>query len=154
MPPEHLHLLLNHFPIVGLAVALIPLVIGIATRHRTTIGAGLIAVLLCAGTIPFVMETGEEAAERFGDDKIAPPLDEAGSRALMTHGRLAERASKPVYAAAILAAIGLLTLWKFPRALFPVAIVTLVIAAIGVAACIQTADAGGKIRHPEFRQAP
>jgi len=47
--PAHLHLALNHVPIIGLAVAFLPALIGILFHSRGALASGLVAVILCVG---------------------------------------------------------------------------------------------------------
>ncbi|MGA0334305.1 MAG: hypothetical protein ACO3NW_10155 [Kiritimatiellia bacterium] len=42
MTPEHLHLALNHLPLLGAALSLIPILIGLLTRNRMTLLSGLL----------------------------------------------------------------------------------------------------------------
>ena len=81
--PAHLHLAINHVPIIGLAVACLPVLIGILFHSRGALASGLLAVILCAGTMPAIMETGEGAQESFVDGSIEPGMDVAGKAAFI-----------------------------------------------------------------------
>ena len=59
--PAHLHLALNHAPIIGLSVATLPVLAGILFHSRAALASGLLAVMLCACAMPAIMETGEAA---------------------------------------------------------------------------------------------
>ena len=151
LTPAHLHLALNHIPIIGLTVACLPIVIGILAQSRTTIAAGLIATLLCAGAMPTIMQTGREASHSFKEGKTLPPLDEAGKIALHMHASRANKTTPVVYACAILALFALLALVKFPKAALWLTSAVLLGNAISILLSIWTAEAGGRIRHIEFR---
>jgi membrane protease YdiL (CAAX protease family) len=45
--PAHLHLAINHVPIIGLAVGCLPILIGILFKGRSALASGLLAVILC-----------------------------------------------------------------------------------------------------------
>jgi hypothetical protein len=46
--PEYVHGLTNHFPLIGLLVAMLALVVGLVIRHRSVILFGLVLVGLLA----------------------------------------------------------------------------------------------------------
>ncbi len=153
LTPAHLHLALNHIPIIGIAFASLPIVIGILAQSRTTIAAGLLATLLCAGMMPTIMQTGKEAAHSFKEGKTLPPLDDAGKIALHMHDSRADKTGPVVYACAILALFALLALVKFPHAALWLSSAVLLGNIISISLGIWTAEAGGRIRHLEFRPA-
>ena len=151
LTPAHLHLALNHIPIIGLAFSCLPIVIGILAQSRTTIAAGLIATLLCAGAMPTIMQTGSEASHSFKEGKTLPPFDDAGKIALHIHAGRADKTTPVIYACAILALFALLALVKFPKAALWLTSAVLLGNAISISLSIWTAEAGGRIRHIEFR---
>lgn len=152
--PAHIHLAINHVPIIGLAVACLPVMIGILFHSRGSLASGLLAVILCAGTMPFIMETGEEAQESFVDGSISPGMDVAGKAAFREHSHRAKATAPVVYAAGILALVALLALIKFPRQAAWIGWAVLVGSTLSIALSVWTAEAGGRIRHPEFRPEP
>ena len=146
--PEYLHILLNHLPLVGLAVAVVATLAALILRLRGAIVVGLsLMVLLSAAAWP-VMESGENAYNR-----IRPLADEAGKRALRQHMDLAEDWGKLYYATAAVALLALVAAWKKPRWLWLPAILAILLAAASLVAGALIAEAGGCIRHPEFRPA-
>jgi hypothetical protein len=149
--PAHLHLALNHVPIIGLAVACLPVLIGILFHSRGALASGLLAVLLCAGTTPAIMETGEGAREAFVDGSVQPPLDEAGNAAFHQHAGRARVAAPFVYAAGLLALVALIVLIRFPRQSAWIGWGVLAGCTVSIGLCVWTAEAGGRIRHMEFR---
>ena len=146
LTPAHLHLALNHIPIIGLAFSCLPIVIGILAQSRTTIAAGLIATLLCAGAMPTIMQTGSEASHSFKEGKTLPPFDDAGKIALHMHAGRADKTTPVIYACAILALFALLALVKFPKAALWLTSAVLLGNAISISLSIWTAEAGGRIR--------
>ena len=62
--PEHLHVVINHLPIIGLVAAVLPLAVGVVGRRRgESLLIGLVLALGFAGTIPAVMWSGQEAED-------------------------------------------------------------------------------------------
>lgn len=152
--PAHLHLALNHVPIIGLAVACLPLLIGILFQSRGALASGLLAVVLCVGTMPAIMETGEAAQESFVDGSIEPGMDAAGKAAFREHSGRAKFTAPVVYAAGLLALVSLITLIKFPRQAAIIGWAVLIGNLLCISLSVWTAEAGGRIRHSEFRPAP
>ena len=149
--PAHLHLAINHVPIIGLTVACLPVLIGILFHSRGALASGLLAVILCAGTMPAIMETGEAAQESFADGSIEPGMDAAGKEAFREHSHRAKATAPVVYATGILALVALLALIKFPRQAAWIGWAVLLGSALSIMLSVWTAEAGGRIRHSEFR---
>lgn len=71
---EHLHVMMNHVPLIGLAFAAIPLLFALVTRQRVVLWTGLVMVLICGASLPIVMESGETAAGgRLRHPEFRPP---------------------------------------------------------------------------------
>lgn len=146
---EHLHVLLNHLPLVGLMLAAVVLVVALALRNRPTIVFGLALVGLTAGTAWPVIESGQSSYVR-----VRELADEEGKAHLRHHMALAERWDKLYYATAGVAVLGLLAAWKWPRGFHALAVLAALLAAASLVAGVVIAEAGGKVRHPEFRSGP
>jgi hypothetical protein len=143
---EHLHVLLNHLPLVGLMVAVVVLIVALALRNRPTIVLGLALVALMAGAAWPVIESGQSSYVR-----VRELADEEGKAHLRHHMVLAERWDKLYYATAGVAVLGLLAAWRWPRGFPALAVLAALLAAASLAAGAVIAEAGGKVRHPEFR---
>jgi len=152
--PEHLHVALNHVALIGLAVAIIPLMIGLIRKDRGALLSGLLIVLICGLSIPVVTETGDGAAERLVTGAAGVQIDSAAAAFLQTHENRADIAAVFVYIALALAAAGLLIMRFVPKHQYKVAALVLAACIICTALLIWTAEAGGQIRHPGFRPAP
>jgi hypothetical protein len=148
---EHLHVMVNHVPLIGLAFAGVPLLFGLIARQRAALWAGLLMVLICGAAMPLVMETGEEAAIRLNLGNAAGTLDAAGKHWMSEHYERAELASKLIYGVLAAAIAGMVALWKRPQAAKAIGIAMLCLCVAGVATLGWVAAAGGRIRHPEFR---
>lgn len=146
---EHLHVLLNHLPLVGLMVAVVVLVAALVLRNPPTIVLGLALVALMAGAAWPVIESGQSSYIR-----VRELADEEGKAHLRRHMVLAERWDKLYYVTAGVAVLGLLAAWKWPRGFHALAVLALLLAAASLVAGAVIAEAGGKVRHPEFRTGP
>jgi len=147
--PEYIHVALNHLPLVGLFVAMLALVAALVVRQRAAILIGLALVALLAISVLPVYHYGEE-----GYDRVLSMSDDAGQAFLKYHEELAERWVFLYYVTAGVAALGLALTWKWPRLLTPFAIASVLLAAASLTAGLFIAQAGGEVRHREFRFRP
>jgi hypothetical protein len=147
--PEYVHAAINHFPLIGLLVAMLALAIGLVTKSRPVIFTGLGLVAVLSLSIWPVFSFGEA-----GYDRVLSMADETGDAFLKYHAELAHRWAFLYYVTAGVAAVGFGLSWKWPRALMPASIAALVLGIAGLSAGIVIAHAGGEIRHREFRSGP
>lgn len=146
---EHIHVLINHLPVIGLAMGILALTLALLMRSRPAQIVALVLVLVSAASAWPVNFTGLRAYEALRgivDDESADWLD--------AHFDRAGKFAPAFYALAVLAAAALLAPRKWPRTALPLAIATLVLAVACEGASGWIALAGGQIRHPEFRSGP
>lgn len=144
--PAYRHLLLNHVPIVGLFVAFVVLIAGLAVRQSALLFTGLVLVALTAGaTIP-VASYGDAAYPAIYD-----ALDGDGRKWLDYHAELAETWVPVLIANAALAVIAVVAGVLRHRLLLWAALLVALVTVAGIAGTTLVASAGGKIQHPEFR---
>jgi hypothetical protein len=143
---EHIHVLINHLPVMGTVLGAITIVVALLLRNRSAQIVALIVVLVAAlSAIPVIM-TGQRAF-----DPVEGIADDDGVEWLATHMERAEKAEPAFYALIVLSAVALLAPLKWPRSAVPLTIATLVVTVCCAAASFWIAVAGGEIRHPEFR---
>lgn len=142
MDLTHLHLLLNHFPIVGTLIGVSVMLWGMA-RNQKTIKA-VAAVIIMAMTIMAipVYLTGEPAEERVEN---IPGISES---ALEEHEEAAELAIW-VMAAAGIASLAALLLQYRSSSKLPFTVATL-LTLLAFAAMARVGYLGGQIRHTEL----
>lgn len=145
MTPVHLHLLLNHVPVLGVAIGLLILLAGIAWR-RADVTRTAMAVFVVAGlvAIPTYLsgEPAEEAVERAAG--AVEPWVEPHEEAALTSLVLVEA----------LAVLALGALWvhrRKPTVPQPLVVATAVLALVTAGSLAWTANLGGQIRHTEIR---
>ena len=151
--PEHLHVMLNHFPIILLLIVPPILLAALFFDQKSIFAVGFSLALLADLMTPVVMQTGESAHTRFEMGQIKPPLDEDGDIAAEMHEDMAKKAAPLIYLVGFAAIAGLLILrfrpnWRKSAAFAVIA--TSIVASIFT---LQSAQLGGRIRHPEFRPA-
>jgi len=147
--PEYMHVLINPLPVYGLSVAVLALVFALFFRtHRLTIAA-LILVFICSISAWPTYHYGEA-----GFDRVTSMSDEAGGKWLEEHKARAEKLIWAFYVAAAAAALGVITVAKWPRTSQTVTIVALALAGTTLGVGSYIAYAGGHVRHREFRFEP
>ncbi len=149
--PEHLHVALNHLPFLGAGFALIPLVMGIFAQNRMTVLAGLEIASLSGWVTPFVMGTGEEAAERYEHSVAVRNLDPQAERFIEEHEHRAETWSKLMYASALVSTISLGLVLLRPQQIRTPASIAALFCVAALVSGIFIAESGGLIRRPDFR---
>lgn len=144
--PAYRHVLLNHLPITGLALAACVLAWGLFEDRWASVVFGLGLVAATSLSAVLVLQSGDQAYPFLFDR-----LDGDGQAWLDHHVFLAERFGRALPINGILAAlaIGLGTRRIAWRRRLGVALLTTSLACLAAAAII--AEAGGRVRHAEFR---
>jgi len=146
MNPVHLHLLTNHFPIVGMAFGIVILIAGFLFKKDDFRNAAYgIFILTALLAIPAYLsgERAEEAIENL------PGTTEA---LVETHEEIAGVAIWLMELLGVLAVVALVSTIKGRPAngIFGIATLLFSLAVFGV--MIKVGNSGGQIRHPEIRQ--
>jgi hypothetical protein len=144
--PEYLHVVLNHLPIYGTILGSFALAISLILRSRSAQITALIITLLAGASAYPVLVSGQRAYKA-----IRNMADDTGAEALDEHMDRAEKTIGAFYVLTVLALAGLLVPIKWPKTSFPLAAVTLAVALICSGLAVYIAQAGGQVRHPEFR---
>ena len=144
--PAYRHILLNHLPLTGLGVGWFVLLWGAIEGRGRSIRFALALVLVMSASVTVVMDAGDDAYPFVFD-----LLDGTGQAWLDHHTELADRWGFVLTLNAVLSAMAIgVGLWRerFQRLSGAVVLITTLscLAVVGV-----IAEAGGKIRHSEFR---
>jgi hypothetical protein len=143
----HLHLLMNHAPVVGSVVAWLLLAGGLLWRSTAVMRAALAAFAI-AGVLAFAAaQTGARA-----EDEVEA-LEGVSEETIEEHEEAAELAALGLE---VLGALALAGLVAFRRRPVPgwLAVVVLVAALAPIVLVARTAELGGRIRHPEIVEDP
>ncbi len=149
--PEYIHIILNHLPLVGFLAGGIPLLIGALFKKEALVRTGVLLVLVFGAPAYFIMETGEEAEERLAHGETEVVIDELSHEFLHEHKERADIAIISIYVTLGLAVLCLAATFIVKKIGTPLAWVTLLSLAVSLGLTTWTAQAGGRIRHPEFR---
>ncbi|KUG08621.1 hypothetical protein [Solirubrum puertoriconensis] len=144
MNEAHLHLLLNHVPILGSLAGFVILLVGVLRHNASVTKTGLIMLLVAAAFALPTQLTGEGAEELI---EHRPTVSHAQIEA---HEDAAELAFWMLELTAIPALVALM-LWQHARARLLV-LLTLGGAALSFALMAYAGWEGGKINHPELTE--
>lgn len=145
--PEYVHALLRVFPVEGLALGTLGLMIALALRSRPALITALVLVFLCSASAWPTVYFGEQGYDRV---ETLSSSDDAHAW-LEAH---AYRGTKNVWVFYVVAAVSLAALvvpWKFRKTSLSLAAATLVLSLAALCVGAWIAYAGGQIRHGEFR---
>ena len=146
LPPEYVHVLINPMPVYGMAMGILALGAALLARNKTAQTIGLSLVIVAATSVWPVAHYGQNAYKQ-----VRGLADDAGTDALDEHMERAEKVIYVFYATAFLGLVALVTRKKFPQTATPLAVVTLILGVASLGAGGWISQAGGQIRHPEFR---
>ncbi len=145
MNATHIHLLLNHFPIIGTLIGSLVLLWGIIRKQQQTKS---IAALILAGmalmAVP-VFLTGEPAEES------VEKLPGVSEQMIHLHEEAAEFAIWLMAVTGLVSLISLVLAWRKHKMTAPLFVLTFVMSALCFAAMARTGYYGGQIRHTEIR---
>ncbi len=144
MSATHLHLLINHLPVIGSAIAIVLLAWALQSRSRDLTRAGLILTLVCGVGGFIAKQSGEEAEEQ------VESLPWASKELIHEHEEAADWAWILLAVAGAGAAVALFRMRGEKAARMETGIV-LGLVTVAFLATAKTALEGGKIRHEEIR---
>lgn len=147
MKPEYLHAISNHVLVIGVGVGIFALVIALFLKSRQAQIVALAVVLVSSAAAYPVLFLGYQAYK-----SVRGIADEPGQVWLDNHIQRAESTIYIDYALMLVAGAALaVPKWKSKTAV-PLATLPLAAASVGVGGWISYAV--GRVRHPEFRDAP
>ena len=147
--PGYLHVVLNHLPILGMAFGLFALAVALLLRHRAARVTALSIIALAGASAWPVLVTGQQAYR-----PVRALTDDAGSDALDEHKERAESWAYAFYATALLALAAICLPARRPRLRTALEALATLGAAVSFGASLYISQAGGQVRHTEFRPGP
>ncbi|TDE07304.1 hypothetical protein [Flavobacterium sandaracinum] len=146
MNDAHLHMVVNHFPIIGTIFGIGILIAGIFLNNNSVKNTACILFIVAAIFGAFSMGTGEGAEEMVED------FPNIGKAIIHEHEELAEKFALVLYVTGVFALISLLATVKKFRLAKIFSLITLILALISGAMSINVGTSGGEIRHTEIRE--
>ena len=145
MTDAHLHLVVNHFPIIGTIFGFGILLAGIVLKNNTVKNVSYVLFIIAAIFAAFSMGTGEGAEEAVED------MPNIGKQIIHEHEEIAEKLALVLYVLGVVSLLGLYTNFKNQTKAKLISYVALVTAAVGVFLAQQVGTTGGEVRHTEIR---
>lgn len=145
MNEAHLHMVVNHFPIIGTILGLGILITGIILKNNTVKSTAYALFIVAAIFAAFSMGTGE------GAEELVEDMPSVGKEIIHEHEEIAEKLAVVLYFLGVISIVGLVAnIKKWTKANI-VSYLALTIACVGVFLAQQTGTTGGEIRHTEIR---
>ncbi len=145
MNDAHLHMVVNHFPIIGTILGLGILIGGLVFKNNSIKNTAYCLFIVAALFSFASMNTGE------GAEEIAEKLPDVTDQIIHEHEEAAEKLALVLYILGAISIVGLYLNVKQNAKANIVSFVALTVAAVGVFLAQQTGTTGGEIRHTEIR---
>ncbi len=146
MNDAHLHMVVNHFPIIGTIFGLGILITGIVMKNTVIKNVAYVLFVIAAIFGLVSMSTGE------GAEEIAENLPSVTDQFIHEHEEMAEKLALVLYILGGVSLVGLFMNVKNHAKASLVSYIAFLIALVGVFLGKQTGTTGGEVRHTEIRE--
>lgn len=145
MNDAHLHMVVNHFPIIGTILGLGILITGMILKNNSVKNTAYFLFIVAAVFAAFSMGTGE------GAEELVEDMPSVGKQIIHEHEEMAEKLAIVLYVLGVVSLGGLFLNYKNNSKANLVSYIAVVVAFVGVFFAQQTGTTGGEIRHTEIR---
>jgi len=145
MNDAHLHMVVNHFPIIGTILGLGILIAGLIFKNNAVKNTAFCLFIVAALFSLASMNTGE------GAEEIAENLPGVTDGVIHEHEEMAEKLAIVLYGLGVISIAGLFLNYKNHSKSNIISYLAVLVAAVGVFFAQQTGTTGGEIRHTEIR---
>jgi uncharacterized membrane protein len=145
MNDAHLHMVVNHFPIIGTILGLGILITGMILKNNSVKSTAYCLFIVAAVFAAFSMGTGE------GAEELVEDMPSVGKQIIHEHEEMAEKLAIILYVLGVISLGGLFLNYKNNSKANLISYVVVVVAFVGVFFAQQTGTTGGEIRHTEIR---
>jgi uncharacterized membrane protein len=145
MNEAHLHMVVNHFPIIGTILAIGILIAGLLSKNRSIINTSYVLFVIGAIFGILSMNTGE------GAEELVEDMPGIGWKIIHEHEELAEKMALLLDILGVLSLVGFYLQFKKNA---KEKLVSYIILLIGIASLFviqKVGTSGGEIRHTEIR---
>ena len=146
MNEAHLHMVVNHFPIIGTILAIGILIAGLLSKNRSIINTSYVLFVIGAIFGILSMNTGE------GAEELVEDMPGIGWKIIHEHEELAEKMALLLDIVGVLSLVGFYLQYKKNA---KEKLVSYIILLIGIASLFviqKVGTSGGEIRHTEIRK--
>jgi uncharacterized membrane protein len=141
----YFHVVINHFPIVGVIIGTLLLAVGMIFKNRGVEISGLGTIVFAALTAIVAYMSGDPAAD------VVRGFPDVLKSLVSRHENIATIGMYLMVPAGLMAASSLYSIWKKDKAVHFFIIITLVFSLISSGTMVYIGRTGGQIRHTEFR---
>lgn len=145
MNDAHLHMVVNHFPIVGTIVAIGILIAGLLNKNQSIINTAYVLFIIGAVFGILSMNTGE------GAEELVEDMPGIGWKIIHEHEELAEKMALLLDVLGILSLIGFYFQYKNNPKQKLVSYIILILGIASLFVIQKVGTSGGEIRHTEIR---
>lgn len=145
MNDAHLHMVVNHFPIIGTIFGLGILVTGMFMKNNALKNTAYVLFAVAAIFAAFSMGTGE------GAEELVEDMPNIGHQIIHEHEEIAEKFAIIMYATGFFGLLSLFASYKKYRFASFFSYITLVLALVAGVLTKSVGTSGGEIRHTEIR---
>ncbi len=146
MNDAHLHLLVNHFPIIGTIIGFGILMMSLFLKNKSIQNVAYVIFILGSIFTLASMSTGE------GAEELVENMPNIGHDIIHEHEEIAEKLAIVLYALGFASIIGLYANQKNHPKSRMMSFLVATIALVGVVISIEVGTTGGEIRHTEIRE--
>lgn len=145
MNDAHLHMVVNHFPIIGIIFGFGILITGLFLKNKTLQNTSYVLFIVAAVFGALSMGTGE------GAEELVEDMPDIGKHIIHEHEELAEKLAVLLYVLGALSIAGLYMNFINNKRSKLLSFLVLAIAAMGLFLVQKVGTSGGEIRHTEIR---
>ena len=145
MNDAHLHMVVNHFPIIGTIFGFGILVVSLILKNKTLQNTSYVLFIVAAIFGALSMSTGE------GAEELVEDMPNIGKQIIHEHEELAEKLAVLLYVLAVLSLAGLYLNFKKHSKAKPLSFLILSVVTVGLFLVQKVGTSGGEIRHTEIR---
>ena len=145
MNDAHLHMVVNHFPIIGTIFGFGILIVGLFLKNKTLQNTSYALFIVAAIFGAISMGTGE------GAEELVEDMPNIGKQIIHEHEELAEKLAVLLYVLGGLSLVGMYLNFKNHSKAKLLSFLILGIATAGLLLVQKVGTSGGEIRHTEIR---
>ncbi|MFM2368088.1 MAG: hypothetical protein RL619_384 [Bacteroidota bacterium] len=146
MNDAHLHMVVNHFPIIGTILGLGILITGIILKNNSVKNTAYALFIVATLFTLASMATGD------GAERLVEDMPNIGKKIIHEHEEIAEKLALVLDLLGVISILGIvLNVKKHSKAKF-ISFVAVIIAILGVYLTTLVGTSGGEIRHTEIRE--
>ncbi len=145
MNAAHIHIVLNHFPVIGMTFSFLFILASLKIRNTEFLRAGLALAVLTGALSAGAYVTGEPAEEYLKSQT------QVSKQIIEEHEEAAEKAIWPIGITALLSAYALFTSFKKGSVSQKMVLGILFVNALAIGASAWTNNLGGQIMHKELQ---